>query len=252
MKFDHRSSLSLLILLAVTALSPSFLRAADRPDLVANPFFEVSQSNESSLNDAIRYLPRLGRGYEDALPELSALQEHLLVHERKMRGEGLPESHRRQFAANYQAIVTAIVDDRITMAYGRELLDVHRQLLDKAYAWQRRLNPDPHYGEVIILGLEEIRDELVNNAEPLAVVPECVRTPIIKGHLLWIEELIHSSCHCRALNAGELNRLRIKAARLERFEFAYKRNGHLTCVEREQLHERLLDLNRELFDSLRF
>ena len=80
MKLVYRSSLSLFALAAAIALAPPVVRAADRPDLVSNPFFEVSQSTESSLNDAIRYLPRLWRGYEDALPQLGAIQEHLLIH----------------------------------------------------------------------------------------------------------------------------------------------------------------------------
>ncbi len=241
------------LLLATAALAVSLASASANDPLpgAADPFFDVSQSNDSTLNDLIRRLPRLGRGYEESLAGLSAVQEQMIIHERRMRGEGLPESHRPLFAANYQAIVTAIVDDRITMHYGRELLHLHRELLKRAYAWQRRPSPDQEYGEVIILALEEMREELATNAEPLAVVPECVRTPVIKGHQLWIEELLQFGAHCQVLSRGELADLAMKAARLERFEGYYKRDAHLSHHERENLHERLIELNRELIDALR-
>lgn len=252
MKLRHRSSLSILFALAL--LAPSFTPAdSHAADIFgsADPFTGVSQSHDSTLNDLLRRLPRLGRGYEESLAGLGAIQEQMLIHERKMRGEGLPDSHRPLFAANYDAILTVVVEDRITMAYGRELLRLHRELLSRAYQWQDSRTRDPEYGNMIILALEELRDEMIANAEPLSVVPDCVRTPMIKGHQLWIEELLYFGYHCRSLSRGELGALRIRAARLERFEGYYKRDGHLSRIERENLHERLIDLNRELVDALR-
>lgn len=242
---------SLLLAAAALACSSLTAPAAELAPGGSDPFFDVSQSNTSSLNDLLRRMPRYGRGYEDSLAGLSAIQEQMLIHERRMRGEGLPESHRPLFAANYQAIVSAIVDDRITMHYGRELLRLHRELLIRAYQWQNRLNRDQEYGDVIVLALEEVREELAGNAEPLSVVPECVRTPVLKGHQLWIEELLQFGDHCRSLSRGELAGLALKAAQLERYEGYYKRDNHLTCRERENLHERLIELNRELVDALR-
>lgn len=252
MKLRYRSSTPLCLALAL--LAPSFSSADSRAaDWLGStePFFGVSQSHDSTLNDLLRRLPRLGRGYEESLAGLGAIQEQMLIHERKMRGEGLPESLGRQFAANYEAIVTAVVDDRITMAYGRELLRLHRELLSRVCQWQRRQARDPEYGKAIDLALKEIGEELSAHAEPLSVVPTCVRTPMIKGHQIWVEELLYFGHHCRSLSRGDLGRIRLMAARLERFAGYYKRDGHLTGKERENLHERLIELNRELVDALR-
>lgn len=215
------------------------------------PFTEVAHTHDSALNDLIHRLPIISRRQEEELAGLSAVQEQMILHERLMRGEGLPDLHRRAFAGTYDAIVTAIVDDRITMQYGRELLCLHRQLIDRASFWQHAVHPDEQYGEVIILALEEIQDELGVNSEPLAMIPYCVRTPVVKGHLLWVEELMQYAAGCRVLSRGEISRLRLLAARLERFEGYYKRDGHLSFRERELLHDRLVDLNRALIDALR-
>ncbi|MCB1077701.1 MAG: hypothetical protein KDM64_07740 [Verrucomicrobiae bacterium] len=214
-------------------------------------FASVSLTQGATLNDLVRRLPILSRAHEEDLAGLSAVQERMLIHERRMRGEGLPAEYQQLFSDNYTAIVTAIIDDRITMRYGRELLCVHRQLLDRAYGWNETANKDAHYGEVVILALKDLREELDTKAEPLAVVPECVRTPVVKGHLLWIEELLQADCYCRVLSRGELGAQRVMAQRIERFEGYYKRDLHLTRIERENLHERLIDLNRELIDALR-
>ena len=220
-------------------------------DLAQDPFVGVAQTNESALNDLIHRLPIISRRQEEELSGLSAVQEEIILHERLMQGEGLPERHRQFFAANYDAILTAIVDDRITMEYGRSLLCLHRQLIDRAVFWSRTPSPDKRYGDVIIMALEEVQEELGVNSQPLEMVPYCVRTPVVKGHLLWVEELLQWGAGCEVLSRGELGRLRLLSARLERFESYYKRDGHLSFRERELLHERLVDLNRALIDALR-
>lgn len=237
------SSLSSGVLAATTA-------AVSRP-LLTDDFAGVAMTHGSTLNDLVRRLPILSRAHEEDLGGLSAVQEMMLIHERKMRGEGLTPEFQAIFSDNYTAIVTAIVDDRITMSYGRELLDVHRQLLDRAFAWQARPVRDAKYAEIVALAVSEMREELETNVEPLAMVPECVRTPVVKGHLLWVEEMLIASCHCPVLSRGELGALRLAAQRLERFEGYYKRDLCLTRIERENLHGRLIDLNRELIDALR-
>ena len=223
----------------------------DRSALSTEPFIGVAHTHDSALNDLIHRLPIISRRQEEELAGLSAVQEQMILHERLMRGEGLPETHREIFSATYDAIVTAIVDDRITMQYGRELLCLHRQLIDRASFWQHAPHPDERYGEVIVLALEEIQDELGVNSEPLSVIPYCVRTPVVKGHLLWVEELMQWGAGCYVLSRGEISRLRLLAARLERFESYYKRDGHLSFRERELLHDRLIDQNRALIDALR-
>ncbi|MCB1062366.1 MAG: hypothetical protein KDN20_05515 [Verrucomicrobiae bacterium] len=236
---------------AILLSSGTSFAAGSSTSLSSDPFVGVAMTHDSTLNDIVREIPIISWRHKDAIAGLSAIQEQMLLHERKMRGEGLPERHRALFSQNYSTIVTAIVDDRITMCYGRELLDVHRQLLAKAYDWQRRPNPAQEYGDVIILALEELQAELGENSQSLAMVPECVRTPMVKGHQLWVEEMLQFGSHCRSLSRGELGALRLSAARLERFESYYKRDGHLTRIERQNLHERLLDLNQELIEALK-
>ena len=240
-------------LLAGLMAIPSGVQAADAIEtgLSHDPFIGVAQTHDSALNDLIHRLPIISRRQEEELSGLSAVQEQMILHERLMRGEGLPERHRQLFAANYDAIVTAVVDDRITMEYGRSLLCLHRQLIDRAAFWSRTPNPDKMYGDVIILALEEMQEELGVNSEPLEMVPFCVRTPVVKGHLLWVEELVQWGAGCYVISRGELSRLRLLAARLERFESYYKRDGHLSFRERELLHDRLVDLNRALIDAVR-
>ena len=250
MKTNHSSFLAAGVALAVAASFSTPATAQPLPVLTLPPFDGVVTTHESSLNDLLRRLPAYSRMRERELASLSAIQERMLVHERRMRGEGLPEAFQSRFSQNYSDIVSAIVDDRITMSYGRELLDVHRQLLDRARCWTERGARDEEYGKVVGLALEELKTELAGNSEPLAVVPECVRTPVVKGHQLWIEELAQSGASCPTLRLGEIGTLRIMAQRLERFEGYYKRDGHLTRYERENLHERLIDLNRELIDAL--
>jgi hypothetical protein len=226
--------------------------AAISSPLQADGFVGVATTQESALNDLVRRLPIISRAYEQDLAGLSAIQEMMLVHERRMRGEGLPTNLQKLFSDSYSAIVTAIVDDRITMCYGRELLDVHRQLLGRAFAWNKTPVKNADYGEVLALAINEMGEELATNAEPLATVPECVRTPAVKGHLLWIEEFFQASgCGRPFISRGRMGNLRLMAQRLERFEGYYKRDLHLTRIERENLHARLIELNRELIDTLR-
>lgn len=245
-----------MIAAAVAALTlpAASLRASlavPPPSRASDDFISVARTLEASLNDLVRGLPLGSPGQERALAGLSALQEGMLVHERRMRGEGLPEPQQAWLASNYGAIITAIVDDRITLAYGRELLCVHRRLLDLTWCWALAPQPDEERGELLVAGMQELRQELEDSAQGLGMVPLAVRTPAIKGHQLWIEELMHWARGCRVLSAGDLGRLQILAARLERFESYYKRDGFLTRQERENLHSRLIEMNRELVAALR-
>lgn len=224
---------------------------ATATSLVEEDFSAVVLTEAATLNDLVRRLPILSRAHEEDLAGLSAIQETMLLHERRMRGEGLPGDFPARFSDLYSSIVTAIVDDRVTMAYGRELLTLHRQLIDRACGWQARGARDADYAALILEAIAEVKTELLSQSEPLAVVPDCVRTPVVKGHLLWIEELLVADCHCRVLSRGESGALRLMAQRIERFSGYYKRDLHLTRIERANLHERLIELNRELIDALR-
>jgi hypothetical protein len=106
---------------------------------------EVSRTNENTLNDLIRELPAISPSWEDQLRKLSAIQEQLYLHERKMRGEGLPFEMAAMFSANYSAILTALVEDRITAEYGREMLSIHRQMLERTRDWLTKKVRDENY-----------------------------------------------------------------------------------------------------------
>lgn len=207
-------------------------------------------THEPTLNDLIRRIPVNSLLAEKGLAELSAIQELLLVHESKMRGEGLPPLQRAHFAANYAAILSALIEERITEEFGREQLDIHRRLLDLAYEWASMKQPDPEYGELLIEGLKETAEDLRKGAEPLSAIPDSVRTPLINGHQIWVEELLVWGCHFRNLTAGDRSRLSLMLSRLQRFERYYKKDLRLTEWERESLHRRLIELNREVIKSL--
>lgn len=249
------SAVAALLAIGMGAFSPVTTgHAANATATLSPPEAELSGvvvTHAATLNDLLRRLPVLSRAQQEDLAGLSAIQEVMLVHERRMRGEGLDGEFPARFADLYAAIVSALVEDRITMNYGRELLHVHRQLLDRAHAWQAGRSRDSRYRDLILAGLAEVSTELATHAEPLEVVPLCVRTPMVKGHLLWIEELIRADCQCRVLSRGELGSLRMAALRLERFEGYYKRDLHLSRIERENLHERLIALNQDLIDAVR-
>lgn len=233
--------------LSLTVLAFSLLLAvsarAQSTDLIA-------RTNQPTLNDLIRPIPIRSWRMEEQLASLSAIQEQVVLHERKMRGEGLPPVQRAHFSANYSSILNALIDDRITEQYGRDLLDVHRQLVCKARAWSSQPHPEEQYGRMLIEGLKELAAELSRNAEPLSVIPDTVRTPMINGNQLWIEELLIWGSHCNRLSPGDLGRLGVRLSRLEQDERNFKRDGYLSERERERLHARLIDLQRILTEEL--
>ena len=237
--FTKTLSTSLLAILLLTGARAQ----AQSTDLIA-------RTHEPTLNDVVRRIPIQSRRMEQNLAVLSAFQEEVILHERKMRGEGLPAVQRAHISANYSSILNALIDDRITEQYGRDLLNVHRQLVCKAYTWSSQKDPDEEYGRVLIDGLKEVGAELSAHAEPLSVIPDGVRTPMVNGHQLWVEELLVWGNNCYRLSAGDLGRVGVRAERLERDERAFKRDGVVTRRERERLHARLIDLQRTVTEVL--
>lgn len=229
---------------SVAALS---LCAAHAEDLI---FDGTARTPYRALNDLIHRVPPYSLRHERYLSTLSAVQEQVILHERRMRGDGLPEFLRAQLSGNYSDILNALIEDRITEEYGRELLGIHRQLVDLAYQWASRKSPDEYYGEVLVEGLKEMDSELAERSAPLAAVPDEVRTPILNGHQLWIEELMRWGCVSQKLSLGDLGRLEVHADRLERDEQCAKRDGCLTRRERERLHGRMIDLQRLVIEVL--
>jgi hypothetical protein len=181
---------------------------------------------------------------------LSSVQEQVILYERRMRGSDLPEIFQAHLSGNYTAILNALIEDRITEEYGRYLLDIHRQLVDLAYQWASRRNPDEFYGKMLIEGVREISTELVDRSARLSEVPDGLRTPVLNGHQVWIEELMHWGGGCRRLSLGDLGRLEVHAERLERAERLAKQDGYLTKRERERLHGRMIDLQRLVIEVL--
>lgn len=57
----------------------------------------VSQSHANTLNDLLREIPLVVTSWDSQIRRLSAIQEQLYLHERRMRGEGLPPKWRRSF-----------------------------------------------------------------------------------------------------------------------------------------------------------
>lgn len=210
----------------------------------------VSRTNENTLNDLIRELPAISRSWEEQLRKLSAIQEQLYLHERKMRGEGLPLEMAAMFSVNYSAILSALVEDRITAEYGRELLSIHRQLLDHTREWLGKRVRDEKYPEKLAENIAYFRGELDRYSISLVDVPDNLRTPVINGYQVWVGELLAWGEASGGLNPGEISRIQVKADELERFEGYYKDDGTLQTFEREQLHGRFIKLARETIETI--
>lgn len=252
MKFKTASSsiarivlVSLCSLIAVAA-GGSFSGSLFAADLGGNG---LAATNESTLNDLIRRIPIRSPMRERQLAGLSAAQEQVLIHERRMCGEGLPLVQSQQFSATYSMIVSAIVDERISRPDGRALLDGHRLLIERAYSWASLAKPDPAYGENLNQSLEALRQVVVQKSVPLGERSPAALTPLVNGQLLWIEEMLIWGGHCRFISIGELSKIGRQAQRLERFESYYKRDGVLTTRERSELHRRMIEIHRTTVDS---
>ncbi len=209
----------------------------------------LSTTHHGTLNDLIRRLPLQSHLRDRELAGLGAAQELAVLHERQMSGEGLPTALAVTFSGNYAAILSALVDERISRSFGRGLLDTHRELLVDASRWATLVNADPVYGENLVESLLEQRALLEQRSIPLLEIPIAARTPILNGHRVWIVELLIWGGQCHYVNRGELRRIALLAQRLERFEGYYKRDGFLSERERSQLHERLIELQRETIDA---
>jgi len=218
----------------LTALTP----------LVASPV-EVARTNERSLNDLIRELPFLSLQLEKQLRRLSAVQEKLYLHERRMRGEGLPAELAAAFSAHYSAILEALVEDRITEEFGRELLSIHRQLLERTRLWTSQRVRNEGFPAEVAANLDYFHGELQRHALAPEEVGAPQRTPVINGYQAWLGELIAWGGETGELAPGDLSRIRVKLDELERFEGYYKGDGVLTAHERELLHGRFLQVTRE-------
>ena len=240
-KITVYSTMKLIIPVCIVAFSLNL------PQTNAGETLASTESN--SLNSLIRRLPVFIRSEE--LRELSAVQEHLVLFERQMRGEGLPEPIATAFSVYYSAVISGLVDERITEEYGRELLSIHRQLLQRTHVWNGKVIRDETFGGEVVKNLRFFIRELDRNAAPRSEVPTSVVTPVVNGYQIWVGELLAWGDHCCGLNPGQLRRISNKVAELERFEYYYKRDGHLNYRERELLHERFIDLTRETIDELR-
>ena len=238
----RKTAMTLLFLLTAIAVMPT--------RLFANPMIQAAATQPNSLNDLIRELPVLSYAREAERRRLSAIQEMLYLHESRMRGEGLSPELAVAFSANYTAIISALVEDRIAEDYGRELLSIHRQLLDRTHLWMGKRVRDENFPAELVENLLYFLSELNQNAAPLANVPVSMRTPLINGYQVWVGELLAWGCECGKLNPGYRSRIEVKAAELERFEGYYKKDGVLQAYEREQLHGRFLKLTRETIEVL--
>ena len=218
-------------------------------DLSGGGLVALATTNESTLNDLIRRVPIQSRMRERELAGLSAAQEQVLIHERRMCGEGLPLAQRQQFAATYSMIVSAMVDERISRRDGRALLDGHRVLIERAYAWAGLAKPDPAFGDNLNVSLETLRQLIHQKSVPLGERSPAALTPLVNGQLLWIEEMLIWGGQCRFISIGELGKIGRLAQRLERFEGYYKKDGVLTTRERSQLHRRMIEIHRVTIES---
>lgn len=205
----------------------------------------VSQTNENVLNDLLREIPFMATSWDRQIRRLSSVQEQLHLHELRMRGEGLPAEMAAMFSENYSSILTALVQDRITEEYGRELLIVHRQLVDHTRTWLGKRIRDERYPEQLKANVAYFRSELDRYTIPLEDVPDQLRTPVINGYQVWAGELLYWAGSTGELASGEVNHLRVKLEELERFERLYKKDGVLQPNERELLHGRFVRLTQE-------
>lgn len=229
-----------LLCIPVLLLSPNPL-PADSP-------VEIARTKGNTLNDLFQRVPVISPAYDKPLRRVSAVQEQLYLYERRMRGEGLPLEMTHLFSRNYGAILDALVDDRISEGRGRELLSIHRQLVEHSHAWSAKRLRNENYPADLMANLNYFHEELERTAIPLFDVPDAVKTPVINGYQAWLGELIAWGESHGTLAAGDLERLRVKADELERFESAYKSDGSLQQFERELLHGRFLHLTRDTID----
>ncbi|MBP6602015.1 MAG: hypothetical protein KA250_09455 [Verrucomicrobiales bacterium] len=213
--------------------------------LQADPIPRAARTNENTLNDLVRNLPFLSISRQDELQRLSAIQELLYLYERTMRGEGLPQEMALEFSTNYSAILSALVDDRVTEEFGREMLSIHRQLIEKTHLWLGKRIRKEDFPTEVVENLHFFQEQLCETAIPLQDVVPSIRTPIINGYQAWLGELLAWGCESGTLSAGARSRIQVKADDLERFEGYYKNDGVLQPYEREQLHARFLKLTRE-------
>lgn len=116
-----------LFLFATVALVIPSTSRADQAEWAAS-------INGNTLNDLIRRLPMLSTSRETELRKLSSIQEMRYLHELRMRAEGLPAEVATALPTNYGAIISALVEDRITEDFGREMLYIHRQIVDRMHA----------------------------------------------------------------------------------------------------------------------
>ncbi len=167
-----------------------------------------------------------------------------------MRGEGLEPQVAAVFSIHYSEILSALVEDRITEGYGRELLHIHRQLIDRMHLWTGKKVRDERFPVEVIANLEHFRGELRQNALLLSEVSPGLRTPVVNGYQAWVDELLAWGCECGFLTPGAISQIQVKADELERFEGYYKADGVMQEHEREQLHGRFLHLTRETIEIL--
>ncbi|MFT5466815.1 MAG: hypothetical protein ACI8UO_001915 [Verrucomicrobiales bacterium] len=244
----RRNEITMISKLLSTICLAALLLAG--PSAMAQPIDHIALRHEPTLNNVIRWVPVHSRRADEDLALLSALWEQVTLHERRMRGEGLPAEQGALLSANYSAILDALIDERITEEHGRELLLNHRELVEKTRHWSSKKAPDPETEGVLAKELKKGDSKLADYAKLRSAIPDSARTPIINGHQIWIEELLVWGCHCKSLSPGDQGRLKVANSRLERDERDSKRDGVLTQQERERLHRRLIDMQRLLTEVL--
>lgn len=226
-----------LCLIAIASLSTASVRATS--------LLDVAYTNSNTLNDLVRRVESLSIHRDKQLRRLSAIQEAMVLYEQEMRGEGLPPTLAGAFSAHYSAIIRALIEDRISEDYGRDLLSVHRQLLYRTQEWNSKRFRDENFDQEVLENLEFFLTELNEKSVPLYEVPDSVRTPVINGYQVWLGELLAWGCESGALKSYDVAVIKRYASDLERFECVYKKDGCLFPYEREQLHKRLIKLTQE-------
>ena len=216
----------------------------------AGPFSEVAYTNENSLNDLIGRVAFLPLPDGKDLRRLSAIQEQLVLYERDMRGEGLPEGLAKAFSIHYSAVIAALVDDRIDDEYGRDLLSVHRQLLARTRQWACHPGRDEDFAKEVVKNLLYFVRELDEESLEPHEVPPGIRTPVINGYQVWLGELLAWGCETGAILAYDARVLQVKLDVLEQRECAFKRDGVLYPRELDLLHERFLELTQETIERV--
>ncbi|MAS96956.1 MAG: hypothetical protein CMO55_27510 [Verrucomicrobiales bacterium] len=216
----------------------------------ATSLHDVAYTNSNTLNDLVRRVESISIFRDEQVARLSAIQEALVLYEREMRGEGLPPTLAAAFSAHYSGIVQALVEERISEEYGRDLLSVHRQLLYRSQEWTHKRFRDESFDEEVLENLEYFNTELNERALALYDVPDSIRTPVINGYQVWLGELLAWGCECGHVKPYDAAVIRKYASDLERFECYYKRDGYLHPHEREQLHKRFIKLTQKTNERL--